>query len=142
MRHFLVVLVSLVALADPAASQTTEASAYATLVETLERTVLAGNSAAYVALTAATADKDAAEAFARENLYPGVDRATVTPRFRVPIEDLPDDAGYVLTVDVFSESGTRVQDDLRIQNRLFADVTTSTDISTWKDTGPIADMCS
>ncbi len=107
MRHFLVVLVSLVALADPAASQTTETSTYATLVETLERTVMAGNSAAYVALTAATADKDAAEAFARENLYPGVDRATVTPRFRVPIEDLPDDAGYVLTVDVFSESGTR-----------------------------------
>ena len=107
MRHFLVVLVSVAALADPAAAQTTEASVHAVLIEMLERTILTGDSAAYVALTAVTADRDAAETFARENLHPGVDRATVTPRFRVPIEDLPDDTGYVLTVDVFSESGAR-----------------------------------
>ena len=107
MRHFLVVLVSVAALADPAAAQTTAVSTHAALIETLERTVLTGDPAAYVALIAATADRDAAETFARENLHPGVDRATVTPRFRVPLEDLPDDAGYVLTVDVFSESGTR-----------------------------------
>ena len=88
-RRLLVVLVSVSALGDPVAAQTAEAPAYASLVEALERAVLAGDSAAYLSLASATADRNAAEAFGRENLYPGVDRATVSPRFRVPIEDLP-----------------------------------------------------
>ena len=106
-RRLLVVLVSVSALGDPVAAQTAEAPAYASLVEALERAVLAGDSAAYLSLASATADRNAAEAFGRENLYPGVDRATVSPRFRVPIEDLPENTGYTLTVEVFSESGTR-----------------------------------
>ena len=107
MRRLLVVLVSVWALADPVAVQTAATPGYASLVEALERVVLAGDSAAYLSLTSATADRTAAEAFARENLYPGVDRATVSLRFRVPIEDLPEDTGYTLTVEVFSESGPR-----------------------------------
>ena len=106
-RRLLVVLVSVSALGDPVAAQTAEPPAYASLVEALERAVLAGDSAAYLSLVSATADRNAAEAFGRENLYPGVDRATVSPRFRVPIEDLPENTGYELTVEVFSESGTR-----------------------------------
>ena len=107
MRHVLAVLVLVSTLGDPVAAQTAEAPVYASLVEALERAVLTGDLAAYLSLTSATADRDAAEAFGRENLYPGVDRATVQPRFFVPIEDLPENTGYVLTVDVFSESGIR-----------------------------------
>ena len=106
-QRLLVVLVSVSALGGPVAAQTAEAPAYASLVEALERAVLAGDSAAYVSLASATADRNAAEAFGRKNLYPGVDRATVSPRFRVPIEDLPENTGYTLTVEVFSESGAR-----------------------------------
>ena len=105
--RLLVVLVLVSALADPVAAQTAEAPAYAPLVEALEQAVLTGDSAAYLSLASATADRNAAEAFARRNLYPGVDRVTVTPRFRVPLEDLPEDTGYELTVEVFSESGIR-----------------------------------
>ena len=106
-RRLLVVLVSVSTLGDPVAAQTAEPPAYASLVEALEQAVLAGDSAAYLSLASATSDRNAAEAFGRENLYPGVDRATVSPRFRVPIEDLPENTGYELTVEVFSESGTR-----------------------------------
>ena len=106
-RRLLVMLISVSALADPVAAQTAEVPAYASLVEALERAVLAGDSAAYLSLASAAADRNAAEAFGREYLYPGVDRVTVSPRFRVPIEDLPENTGYKLTVEVFSESGTR-----------------------------------
>ena len=106
-RRLLVVLVSVSALAAPLAAQTADAPAYASLVEALERAVLTGDSAAYLSLASATADRIAAEAFGREHLYPGVDRATVSPRFRVPIQDLPENTGYALTVEVFSESGNR-----------------------------------
>ena len=106
-RRVLVVLVSVSALADPVAAQTAEAPPYAPLVEALEQAVLTGDSAAYLSLSSVSADGAAAQAFARENLNPGVDRATVSPRFRVPIQDLPDGAGYELTVEVFSESGMR-----------------------------------
>jgi hypothetical protein len=106
-RRLLVVLVSVSGLAAPIAAQTADAPAFPALVEALERAVLTGDSAAYVALASATADRSAAEAFGRKNLYPGVDGATVSPRFRAPILDLPENTGYALTVEVFSESGTR-----------------------------------
>ena len=108
-RRLLVLLASVSAFADPVAAQTAEAPAYASLIAALEQAVLAGDSTAYLSLTSATADRNAAEAFARENLYPGMDRVTVSPRFRVPLEDLPEDTGYDLTVEVFSESGIRGQ---------------------------------
>ena len=107
MRRFLVVLISMLALSDPMAAQTAETAAYASLIAALERALLTGDSAAYLSLASATADRDAAAAFGRENLHPDIDRATVSPRFRVPIEDLPADMGYELTVEVFSESEVR-----------------------------------
>ena len=106
-RRLLVVLVSVSTLADPVAAQTAEVPAYASLIAALEQALLTGDSAEYLSLVSASADRQAAETFAHENLYPGVDRATVSPRFRVPIEDLPDDTGYALTVEVFSEAGMR-----------------------------------
>ena len=108
-RRLLVVLVSVSALADPVGAQTAEAPIYASLVGALEQAVLTGDSAAYLSLASATADRNAAEGFARENLYADVDRATVIPRFLVPIEDLPEETGYELTVEVFSESGIRAR---------------------------------
>ena len=107
MLRLLVLVVSLSALAHPVAAQTAGASTLAGLVDALERAVLAGDSAAYLSLTTATANKYAAEVFASNILHDGVDRVTISPRFRIPIEDLPDDTGYVLTADVFSESVTR-----------------------------------
>ena len=106
-RRLLVMLVLVSALADSGAAQTAQAPAYAALVEALEQAVLTGDSARYLSLASGTADRNAAAAFARRNLYPGVDRVTVSPRFRVPLEDLPEGTGYGLTVEVFSESGTR-----------------------------------
>ena len=82
-RRLLVVLVSVSAFADPVAAQTAEAPAYASLIAALEQAVVTGDPAAYLSLTSATADRDAAEMFARENLHPGVDRVTVSPRFRL-----------------------------------------------------------
>ena len=99
-----VVLVLVSALAEPVAGQTAEVP-YGPLVEALEQAVLTGEAAAYLSLASATADRNAAETFARRNLYPGVVGSTVSPRFYVPLEDLPEDTGYELTVEVFSESG-------------------------------------
>ncbi|HBD99670.1 MAG TPA: hypothetical protein DC060_15920, partial [Gemmatimonadetes bacterium] len=70
----LLVLVLVSAIADPVAAQTAEAPVYGALIAALEQAVLAGDSAVYLSLTSATADRNAAEAFARENLSPGVDR--------------------------------------------------------------------
>ena len=59
--RLLVVLVSVSVLGNPVAAQTVEAPAYAALVDALERALLAGDSAAYLALASVTADRDAAE---------------------------------------------------------------------------------
>ena len=103
----LAALVTLTALASPVAGQPTAQADQAALVAALERAVLTGSPDEYLSLASAGADRAAAAAFARDSLYPDVDRASVSPQFRVPIEDLPDDTGYVLTVEVFTESGTR-----------------------------------
>lgn len=100
---------SVSALADPVAAQTADLPAYPALIMGLEQAVLAGEPETYLSLLSAAADQAAAATFARENLHSGVDRATVTPRFSVPIDDLPEDTGYALTVEVFSESGTRAR---------------------------------
>ena len=105
--RLLMVLVSVSALADSVAAQTAEESAYASLVESLEQAVLASEPEAYLALLSPAADREAAAAFADENLYPDVDRVTVTPRLLVPIDDLSEATGYELTVEVFSESEVR-----------------------------------
>ena len=106
-RRLLVLVISVSALADPLAAQTAEAPAYAPLVERLEQAVLTGEPDAYLALLSPLADREAAATFARDNLYPEVDEVTLSPRFQVPIDDLPDGTGYELTVEVFSESGAR-----------------------------------
>ena len=107
MRLLLRVLVSVSVLAGPVAAQTAEAPVYAPLLESLEQVVLAGEPEAYLSLVSPAADREAAAAFAGDNVHVGVDRATVRSQFLVPIEDLPEGTGYGLTVEVFSESGVR-----------------------------------
>ncbi|MDP6579644.1 MAG: M1 family aminopeptidase [Vicinamibacterales bacterium] len=106
-RRFLAVLVSVSAFAGPVAAQTTETPTYPALVAGLEQAVLAGEPEAYLSLLSPSADRAGATTFAREQLYPGVERATISPRFRTPIDDLPQGTGYELTVEVFSEAGVR-----------------------------------
>ena len=107
MRRLLVVLVAVTALANPAAAQTAEVPAYGPLVESLEQAILAGVPEAYLSLLSPAADREAASAFAGENVYPGADRVTVTPRLLEPMDDLPEGAGYELTVEMFAESDER-----------------------------------
>jgi len=106
-RVFLVVLVSVSALVAPVSAQPAEEPAYRPLIEALEQAVLAGDSAAFLSLTSANANRNAAAAFASEHLYANVERTTINPRFLSPIDDLPGGTGYDLTVEVFSESGIR-----------------------------------
>ncbi|HJN46774.1 MAG TPA: M1 family aminopeptidase [Vicinamibacterales bacterium] len=106
-RRLLAVLVSVSAFAGPVAAQTTETPTYPALVAGLEQAVLAGEPEAYLSLLSPAADRAAAMTFAREQLYPNVERATISPRFRIPIDDLPQGTGYELTVEVFSEAGMR-----------------------------------
>lgn len=107
MRRLLVVLAALSALAAPIAAQTTGAPDYGPLVDNLEQTILEGEPEAYLSLLSPSADTAAALAFARDHVYPGVDRVTVTPRLLAPLNDLPDGIGYELTVEMFAESDER-----------------------------------
>ena len=79
---------------------------YDALIEALEAAMLAGDPAAYVALTSPT-DRDDAWRFADAHVRPGVDRVTATPRFETPLDDFPEGAGYRVTVELFFESGAR-----------------------------------
>ncbi len=109
MRRVLLVLALVSAVADAGLAQTPEAPLYADLVAGLEQAVLTGEADTYLSLLSLSADRAAATTFARENLYPNVDLATVSPRFRLPIDDLPDGTGYELTIEVFAESGQRAR---------------------------------
>ena len=83
------------------------AGGYDALVEALEAAMLAGDPDAYVALASPAADREAAERFADEHVRPGVDRVTATPRFDAPLDDVPEGAGYRVTVELFFEAGAR-----------------------------------
>ena len=84
-----------------------EADGYEALIEALEAAMLTGDPAAYVALASAAADRAAALQFANGHVRPGVDRVTATPRFETPLDDVPEGAGYRVTVELFFESGAR-----------------------------------
>lgn len=83
------------------------AAGYGALIAALEAVMLAGDPAAYASLAAPGADLDAAARFAGEHVRPGVDRATATPRFEAPLDEVPGGGGYRLTVELFLESGPR-----------------------------------
>ena len=103
----LLVAAAVSVLAGNGAAQTVDADDYERLFTTLEQAVLRGEPEDYLALVSPDADLEAAATFARQHIQAGVDRVTLTPRFRVPIDDRPDGAGNQLTVELFSESGVR-----------------------------------
>ena len=80
---------------------------YEPLVEALEAAMLSGDPAAYLALASPAADRDATVRFANEQVRPGVDRVTATPRFETALDGHPEGEGYRVTVELFFESGPR-----------------------------------
>ncbi len=88
----------------PAGAQPASPPPYQSLLDTLQAAVATGDQSQFLTLLAPNADQDAAAAFARETFPARVDRVTLTPRFQLPIEDLPADTGYEVTLELFLET--------------------------------------
>ena len=80
-----------------------------TLLRRVEQIVRTGNAAAYSSLLAASADRSRAHDFSALELAGASAHAVVQERDREPLGGKPRDAGYRLTLDVFSESGSRAR---------------------------------
>jgi len=105
-RRWFGIGVVLFLLATPVGAQPSDVG-YEPLVDALRDTVLIGDPVGYLALVSADADTDAAAKFAAERFRAGVDRLTITPRFRTPLEGIPEDNGYRIMAELFFESGPR-----------------------------------
>ena len=106
LRHLACALIIVSVLAARVAAQTAPPPPpYQPLIDTLRQTVLAADHEAFLSLLTPDADRDAGTAFARDMFAAPVDRVTLTPRFQLPLEDLPVEAGYDVTVEVFFEKG-------------------------------------
>ena len=105
--HFVAALIIVSALAVPAEGQRGESPSYQPLLDTLQQAVLSADHQAYFSLLSPEADPDAGTTFVEEALREAVDRVTLTPRFQLPLDDMPAGSGYDLTVEVFFESGAR-----------------------------------
>jgi hypothetical protein len=79
----------------------------AELVLKLEAAAASGDAKAYLGLIGPDANQANAENFATLQFRPGVTRAVLRERDRLPITDLPDGTGYVLVVDAFIQFGDR-----------------------------------
>ena len=93
--------------AQPRADGAGATAGYEPLVEALEAAMLSGDPGAYVALASPAADRDATVQFANEQLRPGVDRVTATPRFETALDGHPEGDGFRVMVELFFESGAR-----------------------------------
>ena len=81
----------------------------AALLLDVERLMQAGDTARYLALTADSADRDRARAFAEFEARPGATRAVVQERDRQPLAGTPAGTGYRVLVDGFFEYGARAR---------------------------------
>ncbi len=79
----------------------------ADLVLKLEAAAASGDAKAYLGLIGPDANVSNAENFATLQFRPGVTRAVLRERDRLPITDLPDGSGYILVVDAFIQFGDR-----------------------------------
>jgi hypothetical protein len=79
------------------------------LLERLERVVLSGDSAGYVALLSRAGDRTRARDFAGTELMPGANRSVVKERDRLPLQGSLPGNGYRLMVDVIVEFGSRAR---------------------------------
>ena len=95
--------------AAPLAQNAQAADGVRVLMQRLERTVQAGDAAAYAALLSETADRTAARDFATTELAAGATRVVIREREREPLAGTLPGNGYRLSVDVFTEFGNRAR---------------------------------
>jgi hypothetical protein len=79
----------------------------AVLLNRIEQILLTGNAAAFDPLFAPTAQREPLALLAQDLAVPGVTRAVVRERDRLPLEDAPQDEGYRIIVDFFTEGPRR-----------------------------------
>jgi hypothetical protein len=77
------------------------------LVLKLEAAAGSGDAKAYLSLIGPDADRPSADNFATLQFRPGVTRAVLRERDRLPITDLPEGTAYVLVIDAFIQFGDR-----------------------------------
>ena len=88
-----------------AAQNAPAADGLGTLLAQIERALVAGTPDAYRALLATGADAKAARAFAESVFRPGVTRATLRERDRIPLPGAVEGEGYRLLVEALIERG-------------------------------------
>ena len=88
-----------------ASAQTVSLADFDSLVARLEAAARTSDVEAYLDLLAEDADRTAARAFAADALRRDVREAAARARFVRPLDDVPEGAGYELTVEVFTERG-------------------------------------
>ena len=103
----LIMVLGLVLPCTAAAQPAISAADFDPFVDTLQTAVGSSDVTAYLNLLAGDADVEAAREFARDGLRPDVTQAVVRVWSSVPLEGAPEGTGYELTVEVFTESGTR-----------------------------------
>jgi len=100
------VLLALASTAFGQAAQAPPPDGISVVLRAIERALEADDSAAYVALLSSpSADDKDVSAFLDDWIVPGITRAVVHERMRVPSADVPEGAGYDLYVDVLAETG-------------------------------------
>jgi hypothetical protein len=110
MKHLVLVLAALTALATPAAAQAPAAQdGIAALLTRLEQALRTSDGDAYLGLLSQSADRQRAAQFASQSFPRGVTRAVVRERDRTELAGtLPGD-GFELLLEVFLESGSRAR---------------------------------
>ena len=88
-----------------AGAQTVSVADFDPLLARIENAVRTSDVDAYLDLLADGADRIAARAFAADALRRNVREAAARARFVRPLDDVPEDGGYELTVEVFTERG-------------------------------------
>ena len=122
-----VLLLGLSAPTPAGAQPVLDAAELEPLVTQLKSIVETSDTLGFLALLAQGADVEETREFVRDALREEISAAVVLPRFLLPLENMPEDTGYELTVEVFTERG----DSGRIQTwQLDVTRATSTDSTT------------
>ena len=89
------------------AQPATSSAEFDPLMRQLQDAVDSADVDAYLSLLAPEAGVEAAREFARDGFHPNVTGAVAQVQFLRPLEGVPEGAGYELTVEVFTESGSQ-----------------------------------
>jgi len=93
----------------PLPSRTLPDDGISALLRRIEEALTAGNPSVYLDLLSATANLTQARQFAAAAFPPGVTRAVVRERDRLPLKGTPEGNGYTLLVEVLVETGARAR---------------------------------